>query len=158
MAEEKSAPQPQVSIQKIYLKDVSLESPHAPGVFTTQEWKPDVNLQVNTETQALEDGNYDVSLTLTVTVKQNNGALYLVEVKQAGIFTIKGLEKEQLQAVLTTFCPANLFPYARETVPSLVERAGFPQLLLQPVNFDALYQQHMQKLQQTKQADTTKAH
>jgi len=156
MAEEKAAPQ--VSIQKIYLKDASLESPRAPHVFTTKEWKPDVNLQVNTETESLDDNNYDVALTLTVTVKQTDEILYLVEVKQAGIFSLQGLEKEQLQGVLATFCPANLFPYARETVSSLVERAGFPQLLLQPVNFDALYQQHLQKLQQTEQADTSKAH
>ena len=156
MAEQQNAPQ--VSIQKIYLKDVSFESPHSPSIFTKKDWKPDVNLQVNTETAKVDEDVFDVTLTVTATVKQDEETLYLVEAKQAGIFAIKGLDAQQLQAVLSTYCPANLFPYAREVLSSLVEKGGFPQLLLQPVNFDAMYQQHLQKLQKTEQADTTTAH
>lgn len=154
---EKQAPQ--INLQKIYLKDASFESPRAPEVFKGSEWKPEVNLQVNTETQKLEgERDFEVCLTLTVTVQQDGEALYLVEVKQAGIFSLSGFEDKQVQPVLATFCPANLFPYAREAISGLVERGGFPQMLLQPINFDALYQQHLQKMQQTAQADTETAH
>lgn len=156
---EQAAPQgPQISLQKIYLKDASFESPKAPEIFKNGEWQPEVNLQVNTETAPLDDANFEVCLTLTATAMQGEDTIYLIEVKQAGIFTMQGFEQEQLQAVLATFCPANLFPYAREAISNLVEKGGFPQLLLQPINFDALYQQHLQKLQQTEQADTETAH
>ncbi len=151
-------PNPQIGLQKIYLKDASFESPRAPAIFKQAGWQPEVNLQINTETHALEDNAFEVVLTLTATANHEKEALYLVEVKQAGIFTLQGFEQQQLQAVLSTFCPTNLFPYAREAISSLVERGGFPQLLLQPINFDALYQQHLQKLQATEKADTDVAH
>ena len=96
---------------------------------------------------------------MTASALQGEETVYLVEIKQAGVFTLQGFEdKQQLQQVLATFCPSNLFPYAREAISGLVEKGGFPQLLLQPINFDALYQQHLQKLQATQQADTEVAH
>ena len=156
---EQATPQgPQVNIQKIYLKDASFESPRSPDIFKGAEWKPEVNLQVNTETTKIGDSDYEVCLTLTATAVDGEDTIYLVEIKQAGIFNLTGFEQQQLQTILGTFCPTNLFPYAREAISSLVERGGFPQLLLQPINFDALYQQHVQKLQQTEQADTEIAH
>lgn len=149
---------PNINLQKIYLKDASFESPRAPEVFKSADFQPEINLQVNTETTALDEATFEVALTLTATAAQGEDTIYLVEVKQAGIFTLTGFEQQQLQAVLSTFCPANLFPYAREAISNLVEKGGFPQLLLQPINFDALYQQHLQKLKQTEQADTETAH
>lgn len=151
--------QPNINLQKFYLKDASFESPKAPEIFKGGDFNPEINLQVNTETSALDDeGTFEVSLGLTATAVQGEETVYLVEVKQAGIFTLSGFEQQQIQAVLATFCPANLFPYAREAISGLVERGGFPQLLLQPINFDAMYQQHLQKLQQTEQASTETAH
>lgn len=152
--------QPNINLQKFYLKDASFESPRTPDIFKEgEDFNPEINLQVNTETASLDDaGTFEVTLGLTVTAAQGDDTVYLVEVKQAGIFTLSGFEHKQIQAVLATFCPANLFPYAREAISSMVERGGFPQLLLQPINFDAVYQQHLQKLQQTEQADTETAH
>lgn len=157
---EQQAPQgPQISLQKIYLKDASFESPKAPLIFQNNDWQPEVNLQVNTETAPLDDNTFEVNLTLTASALQGEETVYLVEIKQAGVFTLQGFDdKQQLQQVLATFCPSNLFPYAREAISGLVEKGGFPQLLLQPINFDALYQQHLQKLQATEQADTEVAH
>lgn len=159
MAEQQAPQGPQISLQKIYLKDASFESPKAPLIFQNSDWKPEVNLQVNTETAPLGDNTFEVNLTLTASALEGEETVYLVEIKQAGVFTLQGFEdKQQLQQVLATFCPSNLFPYAREAISGLVEKGGFPQLLLQPINFDALYQQHLQKLEQTEQADTQTAH
>ena len=159
MAEQQAPQGPQISLQKIYLKDASFESPKAPLIFQNSDWKPEVNLQVNTETAPLGDNTFEVNLTLTASALEGKETVYLVEIKQAGVFTLQGFEdKQQLQQVLATFCPSNLFPYAREAISGLVEKGGFPQLLLQPINFDALYQKHLQKLEQTEQADTQTAH
>lgn len=153
-----NAGEQQVQLQKIYLKDTSLESPNAPQIFRSQEWKPEVGIQVNTEATAMEEDNHEVVLTLTVTVTQGDKTLYLVEVAQAGIFTLGGFDDEQRRHVVATFCPATLFPYAREAVSGLVERAGFPQLLLQPMNFEAMYRQHLERLQRTAGAEGETAH
>lgn len=153
-----SAGEQQVQLQKIYLKDASLESPNAPQVFRSQEWKPEVGVQVNTEATAMEGDSHEVVLTLTVTVTQSDKTLYLVEVAQAGIFTLSGFGDEQRRHVVATFCPTTLFPYAREAVSGLAERAGFPQLLLQPMNFEAMYRQHLERLQQTAAAEGETAH
>lgn len=145
----------QFAINKIYVKDVSFESPNSPEQFTA-EWKPESNLELNTNGKALEENVYEVVLSLTVTVKNNNQTAYLVEVQQCGIFSMAGFKDQELSHMLGSFCPNLLFPYARETVSDLVTRGGFPQLLLAPVNFDALYAQHLQQMQ--KDAEQKEAH
>lgn len=155
MSEEQN--QQQFAIQKIYLKDVSFESPNAPDVFQDGQWKPDVNVQINTEVKALSEGLNEVTLTVTVTAKQEENTAFLVEVKQAGIFQLAGFEQEQLGGMLGAYCPEVLFPYAREAISDLVTKGGFPQMLLSPVNFNALYMQHQQQ-QQAAQATEETAH
>ena len=129
-------------LQRIYVRDLSLEVPGAPDIFR-QQLNPQVNVQLNSEARRLgeESGEFEVVLTLTVTASQEEKTIYLVEVKQGGIFTITGIEGEELERLLGSFCPQTLFPYAREAVSDLVNRASFPQLLLQPMNFEALYQE-----------------
>lgn len=135
-------PQQTFSIQKIYVKDVSLEIPNAPHIFT-QTWEPQVNLDLNSSANMLADGVYEVDLSVTVTVNLGDKTAYLVEVKQAGIFSISGFNEQEVSQLMGSFCPNVLFPYARETVSDLATRGGFPQLLLAPVNFDAIYAQQL---------------
>lgn len=132
----------QFAIQKIYVKDISFEAPAAPKVFT-EEWDPKHNLELNTQARALSDGVYEVVLSLTVTATNGEKTGFLVEVQQCGIFTLGGFSEQDLSAMLGSYCPTILFPYAREAVSDLVTRGGFPPLLLAPVNFDALYAQHL---------------
>ena len=146
------AAQEQFAIQRIYCKDLSFESPHAPQVFQ-ERWAPQMNLELHTEAQQLSEGVHEVVLAVTVTVTNGENTAFLVEVKQAGIFTIQGMQAGQMGQVLGSFCPNILFPYARETVSDLVTRGGFPPLHLSPVNFDALYAEHLRRRQQ-EQADT----
>lgn len=144
----------QFAIQKIYLKDVSFEAPNSPDVFR-QGWKPETNVQLNTETKTLSEGHYEVALTVTVTTKTEDKTVFLAEVKQAGVFQASGFPEEQLGHLLGSFCPNLLFPYAREAISNLVIKGGFPDMPLAPINFDALYAQHVQKLKQ--QAETSDA-
>lgn len=145
--------QPKFQIQKIYIKDVSFESPHAPGIFTeTQAWQPEINLQLNAETKPLGEDLYEVTLSVNVTAKQGEQTAFLVELKQAGIFTLSGFEQAAMGQMLGSYCPNLLFPFAREAISDFVGKGGFPQLLLAPINFDALYAQHMAKAQQAGQA------
>ncbi len=132
------------SIQRIFLKDVSFEAPNSPEVFQ-QEWKPDVNLELDTQSRELGENVFEVILRLTVTVKNNEENAFLCEVQQGGIFTAEGMEESQLAHCLGAFCPNILFPYARETISSLVVKGTFPQLNLAPVNFDALFMNYLQK-------------
>jgi len=136
----------QFGIQKIYVKDVSFESPSTPQSFT-ETWDPDVNLELNTNGTGIAEDTYEVVLSLTVTVKNADKTAFLVEVQQAGIFHMSGFGDEDLGGMLGSFCPNILFPYAREAVSDLVTRGGFPQLALAPVNFDALYAQHLEESQ-----------
>jgi len=147
----------QFAIQKIYLKDVSLESPHSPQVFGDGEWKPEINVQINSTNQSLGEDIYEVVLTITVTAKQGENTAFLVEVKQAGVFTIGGFSEENLAGMIGAYCPESLFPYAREAISDLVTKGGFPQLLLAPVNFNALFAQQMQQQQAAATADVTNA-
>lgn len=145
----KSAEAPQLVLQKIYVKDLSFESPRAVEVFTEPlPANPEINLQLNTVTRKLSDNLYEVTLILAVAAKVpgNDTLLYQLELKQAGLFTLAHFNQQELDAMVSAFCPNVLFPYARETVSGMVERGGFPQLLLAPINFDALYQQHLAKL------------
>ena len=146
----------QFSIQKLYLKDVSFESPNAPAVFTEGEWQPEVNIQLNSSNQSIGQNNYEVDLKITVTAKQNKKTAFLVELTQAGIFTISGFDQENLKGMLGAFCPETMFPFAREAIAELVSKGGFPPLLLAPVNFNALYMQQAQ--QQAAAAPQEKAH
>ncbi len=136
--------QTQFAIQKIYVKDLSFETPNSPQVFL-EKWEPDVSLQLSNTAAALNDNTHEVVLSLTVTAKVKDKTAYLVEVKQGGIFNIEGYDQEQLAAVIGSYCPHILFPYARETVSDLVTRGGFPQLLLAPINFEALFRQHLEQ-------------
>ncbi|TXH04742.1 MAG: protein-export chaperone SecB [Nevskiaceae bacterium] len=136
----------QVLLQKIYLKDASLEVPLAPQVFTRQ-WQPQLDVQVNTQVAPLGNDAYNMVLSVTVTAKLGEDVGFLVEVHQAGVFTIAGFAEAELGTVLGGYCPGLLFPFAREAVADLVQRGGFPQLLLQPINFDALYLEHQQRAQ-----------
>ncbi|WP_428357065.1 protein-export chaperone SecB [Methyloprofundus sp.] len=154
MAEEKQVQEKQFSIQKIYTKDISFESPGSPKIFT-EKWEPSVDFNLGTHATPLEDSMYDVAITVTVTVKTNEETAYLVEVKQAGIFSLAGFSDEEMGPMLGSFCPNILFPYAREVVSDLVAKGGFPQLLLAPVNFDALYAQHVQQTQQKSASTST---
>lgn len=147
----------QFAIQKIYLKDVSFESPNSPQSFTEGEWKPQVNVQINSANQAIAQDTYEVVLSITVTAKQNDKTAFLVEVKQAGVFTIAGFPDENLAGMIGAYCPESLFPFAREAIAEMISKGGFPQLLLAPVNFNALYAQQVE--QQAEQAsDQEKAH
>ncbi len=147
MAEEQQAPEKQFSIQKIYTKDLSFETPSSPKIFT-EKWEPTVDLNLSSQILPLEQSLYEVALTITITVKSIESTAYLVEVSQAGIFTLSGFSEEEMGPMLGSFCPNILFPYAREAVSDLVNKGGFPQLLLAPVNFDALYAQQLQYAKQ----------
>ncbi len=132
---------PRFEIQKIFIKDVSLENPNSPGIFLGHQWNPEANLQLGSRSEELDDGNYEVILTVTLTVKSGDMTGYLVEVQQAGVFTLENIPEEQLEPLLGIGCPNVLFPFAREVVADLVQKAGFPQHLLPPVNFEAIYAQ-----------------
>ena len=134
--------QPVFSIEKIYVKDLSLEIPHAPQIFLERE-QPEIDMQLATEGKQLEDGVFEAVITVTVTAKLGEKVMFLVEAAQAGIFQIRGVAEEEISGVLAVACPNILFPYVRETVSDVVNRAGFPPLLLSPINFEALYAQQM---------------
>lgn len=144
MAEENKTEEKQFSIQKIYTKDISFETPNSPKIFT-DKWEPEVDFNLGTNVEPLEDNLFEVTLTVTVTVKCADKSAYLVEVSQAGIFTLSGFTDQEKGPMVGSFCPNILFPYAREVISDLVSKGGFPQLLLAPVNFDALYAQHLQQ-------------
>jgi len=139
--------QPIFSIEKIYVKDLSLEIPHAPDVFLAGE-QPQVEVQLHNEGAAVGEGLYQVVLTITVTAKSGEKTMFLVEVAQAGIFQVRNLPQADLEPLLATACPNILFPYARETVSDVISRAGFPPVYLAPVNFDAIYLQRLQQAQE----------
>lgn len=135
----------QFSILRIYIKDVSFETPNSPAIFIQQEFKPEVNVQLNSMVNRLKDENlYEVVLIVTATSKHGDKTAFLVEVQQAGIFQIQGFDDAQKGHMLGAFCPETLYPFAREVVADLVTKGGFPPLLLSPVNFDAFYQQQQQ--------------
>ena len=129
---------PQLTVERIYLRDASFESPRAPDVFTS-EWQPKVQVDINARNKRLDDQRYEVLLTLTLEAKVNDEAAMIVELQQAGIFRLLDFEDVLRDQVLATTCPATLFPYLRETLDSLVVKGSFPPILLAPVNFDALY-------------------
>jgi len=135
----------QFTIQKIYLKDVSFESPRSPQVFTSGEAQPQINVQLKTSNQLIAENVYEVVLGVTLTAKVEESTAFLVEIKQAGLFNIAGFTEEALGGMLGAYCPETLFPYAREAISELISKGGFPQLLITPVNFNALYTEQMQQ-------------
>lgn len=142
-------------VEKLYLKDASLEIPHAPQVFLEND-SPQVEVNLHNQAAALGAGLFEVALTVTVTAKHKDKTVFLVEVAQAGIFQILNIPDENMDAVLGITCPSVLLPYAREVVSSLVTRAGFPPVVLQHMNFEAVYQQRLQQQQQPN--DTPQSH
>lgn len=148
MAENTPPPQRQVLLQRIYLKDASLEVPLAPQVFA-RPWNPKMDVEIGTSANALGENLYQVTLKVTVTAKLDENAVgFLVEVQQAGVFQLQGFANErETQAVLAGHCPGVVFPFARETVADLVQRGGFPPLLLQPINFEALFAEYAARAQ-----------
>jgi preprotein translocase subunit SecB len=140
---EQSRPaQGQVRIEKLYLKDVSFESPNTPALFQ-QEWKPEIELNINTRSEQVMPGYFEVVVTVTVTAKQDGRTAFITEVQQAGLFHMEGLPEEVIRRTVGIFCPTTLFPYVRESVDSLVVRGGFPPLNLVPINFEAAYEEAM---------------
>jgi preprotein translocase subunit SecB len=134
----------QVSLQNVYLKDSSYESPNGPRLPSNQTWEPKFQLNMNTSAEDLSPDAREVLLTITVEAKQGDATLYLVEVKQAGVFSIIGASPEELKRLIGSFCPSVLFPYAREVISGLIVKGGFPNFLLPLVNFDALFAQSQQ--------------
>lgn len=137
---------PSFAIEKLYVKDLSVEVPNAPAVFLEQE-APEVGIQLQTGVQGLGDDAFEVTLTITVTAKRTEKTVFLVEVGQSGIFRVKNVPQENLEPLLSIACPNILFPYAREVVSDAVSRAGFAPVILQPVNFEALYAARAQQMQ-----------
>jgi len=146
--------QPLFNIEKLYVKDLSLEIPHAPEIFLERE-TPQIDIELHTQAVPVGEGMFEVSITITVTskLKEKNKVMFLIEAKQAGIFQVRNLPQEELDPVLGVICPNILFPYLREVVSDVAVRAGFTPVLLNPINFDALYQQ--QKNKQTEAASVT---
>lgn len=134
----------QFGLQKVYLKDTSFETPNSPEIFT-EEWKPDVNVELGTGGKLLGENVHEIVLTVTVTAKLGDKTAYLAEVHQAGVFTMAGFNDNEQAHMKGSYCPNILFPYAREAISDIIGKGGFPQLLLAPVNFDALLAQHQQQ-------------
>lgn len=136
---EEETPTKQIIIQKLYIKDASFESPNTPNVFKGGEWNPKTDLNLSSSHVPYEDDTHEVVLTITVEAKDEDNVIFLVELKQAGLFQISGYEEKELETIIGIFCPNTLFPYARESIANIITKGGFPEFLLQPINFDALY-------------------
>lgn len=139
------------NIEKLYVKDLSLEIPHAPAIFLERE-NPQIDMQLHTNATPVEEGVYEVTITVTVTAKlaEKDKVMFLVEAKQAGIFQLRNIPAGEIEAVLAVVCPNILYPYLREVVSDVVVRAGFAPVILSPINFDALYQQQKQQATEVK--------
>jgi len=138
---------PMFAIQRIYLKDISFETPMGPEAFT-KAFKPNIQQDLNIQANQVEEGLFEVVLFLTITAKMENRALFLVEIKQAGLFAIANMEPQAVTQLINTACPQILFPYARETVDGILNRGSFPPLMLAPINFDAVFVQAIAAAQQ----------
>ena len=144
--------QPGFGIEKLYVKDASLEIPNAPQIFTDRT-APQVNVELANAAQKLDEGVYEVAIKVTVTAKIGEKVAFLVEVTQAGVFAIRNVAEDNLEMIIGVTCPNILFPYAREAVSDLVTRAGFAPVLLNPINFEALFMQQKQQAQQAVKAN-----
>lgn len=152
MAEEQQQQQ-HFDIQRLYLKDLSFEIPDAPHVFLKEE-EPNVSLDIDVSDQQVENELYEVELHLTVSATHEDKTIFLVEVKYAGVFSMGGFDEETHKGMLGSFCPSIIFPYAREVISDIVTKGSFPQLVLSPINFDALYQQQQQAAQESADEQT----
>jgi preprotein translocase subunit SecB len=144
---DQQTPKSQFTIQKLYIKDISFESPTSPGVFQFKNWEPQIELNLNNASKKVTDELYEVVMSVTATVKNEDKTAFLVEVQQAGLFQLKGFNEQETKYILGAQCMNILFPFAREVVSDLSNRGGFPPLLLNPVSFDALYAQAMKQQQ-----------
>ena len=157
MADEEQTAEKRLLIGKIYAKDFSFESPQVPEVFRQSDWKPQTELNIRSSHTAIQDSHHEIVLTITVEAKADDKTIFLIELQQAGLFEIDGYEGEELGAILGSFCPNILFPYARESIAALIQKGGFPEFIMQPINFDALYLQAKQQ-QAVAQAEEAKKH
>ena len=137
--------QRELLLRKIYVKDMSFESPNAPDIFSGDDLAPETHLNLKSSNREVAPDTQEVVLTITVEAKMDDKTLFLIELQQAGIFRIVGYSTEELRALVGSFCPGTLYPYAREAISEVVAKGGFPQMLLQPINFDALYAQAQQQ-------------
>ena len=159
MADEKQTEgEKRLAIAKIYIKDFSFESPQSPAVFQKGEWSPQTNLNLRSSHTAIEDTLHEVVLTITVDAKEGDSTIFLVELHQAGMFQVDGYNKEELAAIVGSFCPNILFPYARESIASVIQKGGFPEFVLQPINFDALYMQSLQQRAEVESSSVQETH
>ena len=157
MAEQdKAVAEKQLSITKIYVKDFSFESPQSPGVFRSNEWSPKTSLNLRSTHTPVDGDFHEVVLTISVEAKDNDKTVFLVELHQAGLFEVTGHTPEEAGMLFGSFCPNILFPYARESISTMIQKGGFPEFVLQPINFDALYMQSLQ--QQQEQAASSETH
>ncbi|MCB6183531.1 protein-export chaperone SecB [Leeia sp. TBRC 13508] len=146
MSEQQAADNtPVFNIEKLYVKDLSLEVPHAPQIFL-ENGENEVSMQLHNEGEQIGDGFFEVTLTVTVTNKIEDKTVFLAEAAQAGIFQIRNVPEEDMGAIIGIACPTILFPYVREVISDLVNRAGFPPVILTPVNFEALYAQRLEAM------------
>ena len=150
MADQQAPSGPSLRIEKIYLKDLSLENPGAPQSFSSQE-TPQVEVSLRSRGEQIEEAVFECVLTITVTAKHGDKTLFLVEAAQGGVFRISGVPLAEIQPVLAIHCPNVLFPYIRETIADAITRAGFPPVHLDPINFESLYQQQLSAMQQQPQ-------
>lgn len=134
-----------LQIKRIYLKDLSFETPMGVEVFS-RSWKPKIDQELNVQVNNLDENHHEVVLLMTITATMEDKVVFLVEVKQAGLFSIQGLDKAQMSQVINTTCPQILFPYAREVIDSTLSRGAFPPLMLPPINFDAVFAQAVQQV------------
>jgi preprotein translocase subunit SecB len=146
MAENSNPEQngPQFALQRIYTRDISFETPNSPAIFT-EKWEPSINVDISSANSQLQEGRFEVMLSVTVTAKIGEKTAYLAEVQQAGLFVLHGFSDQEMGGMLNSYCPNMLFPFAREVISDLVNKGSFPQMLLAPINFDALYAQHLQQ-------------
>ncbi len=149
--EQQENQQPVFAIEKLYVKDLSVEVPNAPEIYLEQA-SPNVEIQLNTQGRGVADGVFEVVLTVTVTAKIEDKTMFLVEVGQGGVFRVQNVPGDQIEPLLAIACPNVLFPYARESVSDAITRAGFQPIVLQPVNFEAMYMQRMQEAQEAASA------
>jgi preprotein translocase subunit SecB len=154
-APDQQTPERNFAVQRVYTRDISFESPNAPEIFRG-DWKPKHELNLNTKINQLDEQVFEVVLTVTVSVTVEEKTAFIAEVHQAGIFGLSGFSEAEVGPMLGAYCPALLFPYAREVVSDLVVKGSFPQLVLQHVNFDALFAQHQEQAMEQEQASGDK--
>ncbi|MFN3828535.1 MAG: protein-export chaperone SecB [Tepidimonas ignava] len=151
MADEQQAPTPVFQIQRVYLKEASLEQPNSPAIFLEQQ-QPSVDIQLGVEAQSLAEGVFEIAVAATVHTKIGERTVFLVECKQAGIFEIRHIPQELTQQIIGIQCPQIVYPYLRANVADLIQRAGFPPVHLAEINFQAMYEQQLAQQQQQQQA------